>query len=193
MDDHYFGTIPERVQAFMKDLEIQALELGIPCKTRHNEVAPGQFELAPIFEELIFRKFLIDRTYKYGERNAIILSGLMFGLFHTNLGQFFYAFIIGAIFAWVYIRTGNILYSMSMHLLINLLGGTVPILLLSHVDISSISEMSTQELFTYVEGLDTASLCWLPMATNCRITYARSSRCWQQTNTASITPSCCKT
>jgi glutamine synthetase len=51
MDDHYFGTIPERVQAYMKDLEIQALELGIPCKTRHNEVAPNQFELAPIFEE----------------------------------------------------------------------------------------------------------------------------------------------
>ena len=51
MDDHYFGTIPERVQAFMKDLEIHALELGIPCKTRHNEVAPNQFELAPIFEE----------------------------------------------------------------------------------------------------------------------------------------------
>ena len=51
MEDHYFGTIPERVQAFMKDLEIRALELGIPCKTRHNEVAPNQFELAPIFEE----------------------------------------------------------------------------------------------------------------------------------------------
>ena len=51
MDDHYFGTIPDRVQAFMKDLEIQALELGIPCKTRHNEVAPNQFELAPIFED----------------------------------------------------------------------------------------------------------------------------------------------
>ena len=51
MDDHYFGSIPLRVSAFMKDLEIQALELGIPCKTRHNEVAPNQFELAPIFEE----------------------------------------------------------------------------------------------------------------------------------------------
>ena len=51
MDDHYFGTIPERVQAFMKDLEVQALEFGIPCKTRHNEVAPNQFELAPIYEE----------------------------------------------------------------------------------------------------------------------------------------------
>ena len=51
MDDHYFGTIPDRVQAFMKDLEVQALELAIPCKTRHNEVAPNQFELAPIYAE----------------------------------------------------------------------------------------------------------------------------------------------
>ena len=51
MDDHYFGSIPERVAAYMRDLEIQALELGIPCKTRHNEVAPNQFELAPIFED----------------------------------------------------------------------------------------------------------------------------------------------
>ena len=51
MDDHYFGTIPDRVQAFMKDLEVQALELAIPVKTRHNEVAPNQFELAPIYEE----------------------------------------------------------------------------------------------------------------------------------------------
>ena len=51
MDDHYFGAIPERVENFMRDIEIQALELGIPCKTRHNEVAPNQFEFAPIFEE----------------------------------------------------------------------------------------------------------------------------------------------
>lgn len=51
MDDHYFGTIPDRVQSFMKDLEVQALELAIPCKTRHNEVAPNQFEFAPIFED----------------------------------------------------------------------------------------------------------------------------------------------
>ena len=51
LEDHYFGAIPSRVAAFMKDLEIKALELGIPVKTRHNEVAPNQFELAPIFEE----------------------------------------------------------------------------------------------------------------------------------------------
>jgi len=51
LDDHYFGSIPERVAAFMKDFEIEAYKLGIPVKTRHNEVAPNQFECAPIFEE----------------------------------------------------------------------------------------------------------------------------------------------
>jgi len=51
LDDHYFGSIPSRVQEFMKDLEIECYRLGIPVKTRHNEVAPNQFELAPIYEE----------------------------------------------------------------------------------------------------------------------------------------------
>src|SRR5699024_5806145 len=51
LDDHYFGTIPTRVLHFMRDLEEEALKLGIPVKTRHNESAPNQFELAPIFEE----------------------------------------------------------------------------------------------------------------------------------------------
>ena len=76
MDDHYFGIIPERVQAFMKNLEVQALELGIPCKTRHNEVAPNQFELAPIFEEtnlavdhnMLFMALLKKVARKHGFR-----------------------------------------------------------------------------------------------------------------------------
>ena len=51
LEDHYFGAIPSRVTAFMKELEIEALKLGIPLKTRHNEVAPNQFELAPVYEE----------------------------------------------------------------------------------------------------------------------------------------------
>ena len=51
LDDHYFGAIPSRVQEFMKDLEVECYKLGIPVKTRHNEVAPNQFELAPIYEE----------------------------------------------------------------------------------------------------------------------------------------------
>ena len=51
LEDHYFGSIPERVQAYMKEVEFEAYKFGIPCKTRHNEVAPNQFELAPIFGE----------------------------------------------------------------------------------------------------------------------------------------------
>ena len=51
LEDHYFGAIPTRVMAFMKDLEYECLKLGIPVKTRHNEVAPNQFELAPVYEE----------------------------------------------------------------------------------------------------------------------------------------------
>jgi glutamine synthetase len=50
LDDHYFGTVPERVLAFMQEVEIELYKLGVPAKTRHNEVAPGQFELAPIFD-----------------------------------------------------------------------------------------------------------------------------------------------
>ena len=64
LEDHYFGAIPTRVAAFMKDLEIQALELGIPVKTRHNEVAPILFELAPIFEECNLA----------GDHNMLIMS-----------------------------------------------------------------------------------------------------------------------
>lgn len=52
LEDHYFGSIPERVQAFMQDFETEAIQLGIPLKTRHNEVAPSQFECAPIYEEI---------------------------------------------------------------------------------------------------------------------------------------------
>ncbi len=51
LEDHYFGSIPSRVEAFMLDLETECHKLGIPAKTRHNEVAPNQFELAPVFEE----------------------------------------------------------------------------------------------------------------------------------------------
>ena len=51
LDDHYFGSIPQRVSAFMKDFELEAHKLGIPVTTRHNEVAPNQFEVAPVYEE----------------------------------------------------------------------------------------------------------------------------------------------
>lgn len=75
--------------------------------------------LAPIFEELIFRKLLLDRIRAYGEGTAILVSGLCFGLFHGNLFQFFYAFGLGSLFAYIYLRTGSVLYTIILHAIIN--------------------------------------------------------------------------
>jgi len=76
--------------------------------------------LAPIVEEHIFRKFLIDRTRRYGEWVAIFTSGLMFGLFHGNFAQFFFATLIGGLFAYIYVRTGRIWYTIGLHMIMNL-------------------------------------------------------------------------
>lgn len=75
---------------------------------------------APVFEELIFRKVLIDRTIKYGEYVSIVMSGIMFGLLHGNFSQFFFAALIGMLFGYIYIRTGRIRYTIFLHMAINL-------------------------------------------------------------------------
>jgi glutamine synthetase len=73
LDDHYFGSIPERVLAYMQDFETEALKLGIPLKTRHNEVAPSQFECAPIYEEINLaidhNQLLMDLMDKVAKRH----------------------------------------------------------------------------------------------------------------------------
>ena len=84
--------------------------------------------LAPVFEELVFRKVLVDRVLPFGEWPAILFSGITFGLFHGNLTQFFYAALLGMVLAYVYIRTGNILYTIGIHACINFLGGVLPLL-----------------------------------------------------------------
>ena len=76
--------------------------------------------LAPMVEEMIFRKFIIDRTVKYGEWMAILTSGLMFGLFHGNFSQCFFAAGLGMLFAYIYIRTGRIRYTIFLHMAVNL-------------------------------------------------------------------------
>lgn len=81
--------------------------------------------LAPIFEELIFRKAIIDRIGRYGELTAIFLSALTFGLFHMNFIQFFYAFGLGIIFAYLYLNTGRIRYTILLHMIINFFGSVV--------------------------------------------------------------------
>lgn len=81
--------------------------------------------LAPILEEYVFRKLIVDRTARYGQGVAVLASGLMFGLFHGNLNQFAYAVTLGCFFAFLYLRTGNIKITIVLHAIINFMGGIV--------------------------------------------------------------------
>lgn len=97
---------------------------------------------APIFEELFFRKILIDRTIKYGKGISILLSATLFGLFHGNLNQFFYTFLMGGFFAYVYIKTGKITYTIALHLIVNLLGSVISVLI--GTSATNVANLATQ-------------------------------------------------
>lgn len=97
--------------------------------------------VGPIFEELIFRKLFIDRLMPYGDVVAIVLPALIFGLFHGNLYQFFYAFLIGIIFSYIYVKTGNISYTILLHMFINLFCGVLPTFIFSKLDYNQLMEM----------------------------------------------------
>jgi membrane protease YdiL (CAAX protease family) len=81
--------------------------------------------IAPVFEELIFRKLLLDKLRRFGDVPAILMTGIAFGLFHLNLSQFFYATVLGFIFAYVVIRTNNIIYSIILHMMINFISTAI--------------------------------------------------------------------
>ena len=83
--------------------------------------------IGPFFEELLFRKVLIDRMRGYGERLAVVTSALMFGLMHGNLVQSFYAFLVGLLFGYVYLKSGRLGYSYGLHLIMNMVTGVIMI------------------------------------------------------------------
>lgn len=79
--------------------------------------------LAPIFEELFYRKAIIDRLRRYGDLPAVLISGLIFGLIHGNLNQIFYTTAVGMLLSFIYVRTGSVLYTISIHAAFNMIGG----------------------------------------------------------------------
>ncbi|MCM1056247.1 MAG: CPBP family intramembrane metalloprotease [Firmicutes bacterium] len=92
---------------------------------------------APIMEEFVFRKLIVDRAVRYGQGVAVVLSGLMFGLFHGNLNQFLYAAVIGTFFAFLYVKTGKLKITISLHMLFNFIGGFLPTMLMRKMDMES--------------------------------------------------------
>ncbi len=97
--------------------------------------------LAPLIEEYVFRKQIIDRTRKYGEKTAVFLSALTFGLFHLNLFQFFYAFGLGLLFAYLYTRTGRLRYPVLIHSIVNFMGSVIAPWVLSLVDLEELTQI----------------------------------------------------
>lgn len=99
--------------------------------------------LGSVMEEIVFRKILIDRTVKYGERNAMFLSALLFALFHMNLFQFFYAFGIGLIFAYIYIKSRRIEYSIAFHMIINFMGSVLAVQVAKNFDSDTMTKLQS--------------------------------------------------
>ena len=81
--------------------------------------------LSPIIEEVLFRGVMLNKLRTYGDKIAIITTALLFGLFHENFSQFFYAVGLGMIFAYVTLKTGTIKYSIGLHIMINMMGGVI--------------------------------------------------------------------
>jgi len=114
--------------------------------------------LAPLLEEYVCRKQIIDRTRQYGEKIAVFLSALVFGLLHQNLFQFFYAFALGLVFGYIYLRTGRLRYPVILHGIVNFMGSVIAPWILTLLDpekLSAISpDMSPEELLPlYAEVL----------------------------------------
>lgn len=111
-------------EPMVNDLQNLIIQMDIPVIFLFTVI------IAPVMEELMYRKLLIDRIRQYGEGICVVLSGIMFGLAHGNFYQFFYAFALGVIFAYIYLKSGHIRYTIIFHMIINFIGGIFPILLL---------------------------------------------------------------
>ena len=81
--------------------------------------------LSPIIEEMMFRGVMLNKLRRYGDKVAIITTAILFGLFHANFSQFFYAVALGMIFAYVTLKTGTIKYSIILHIVVNMMGGVI--------------------------------------------------------------------
>jgi membrane protease YdiL (CAAX protease family) len=119
-------------------------------------------------EELIFRKWLVDRLSPLGGTTTILISGLFFGLFHGNLDQFFYAALIGAFLAYIYLNTGKIWHTMLIHAVLNFFGGVLPTIFTASIpdfytimnsgDVAAMEELIMQYPLQYMGYLVTGLL-----------------------------------
>ncbi len=125
------GNIVTTVIGMLKGSGVQNQLLNVTESVSLWMIAFWMVICAPVMEEYVFRKLIVDRTVRYGQGTAVLLSGLMFGLFHGNLNQFVYAFVLGMLLAYLYVKTGNLKITIAIHMMINFMGGLVSSMLMA--------------------------------------------------------------
>lgn len=116
---------------------------------------------APLGEELLFRKLLIDRTRRYGDGISILLSAFFFAIFHGNLFQFFYAFALGLLLGYLYTRTGKMRWNIALHAFVNLMGGVLPQMMLSNIDMEVLASGDINLMMEMFAAHPIAVLCYM--------------------------------
>ena len=148
---NFVGTFITTVIGYWKGSAVENAILDIATSISLLFVFLYMVICAPFMEEYVFRKLIVDRTVKYGQGVAVVMSGLMFGLFHGNLNQFVYAFVLGCFFAFLYVKTGKLKITIILHMIFNFFGGVVSTRLLDLIDYEGYLEIMEN-------GLDMAAL-----------------------------------
>lgn len=138
---NFIGTAITWVIGIFKGGQVQNVMLNVTSTVSLPFIIIQMVIVAPIMEEYIFRKLLVDRMARYGQGVAVFMSGLMFGLFHGNLNQFIYAFTLGMFLAFLYVKTGNLKITIGLHMMINFVGGVVSTLLLRAIDLETYTQI----------------------------------------------------
>lgn len=148
------GNIITAVIGLLKGGSVQNQLANVTESTSLWMIAFWMVICAPFMEEYVFRKLIVDRTIRYGQGVAVLLSGLMFGLFHGNLNQFVYAFVLGLLLAYLYAKTGNLKITIAIHMMINFMGGLVSSALMRAIDLDEyleiVSYMDMDAMMAYI-------------------------------------------
>lgn len=136
------GTVISTVIGLLKGSAVQNTLLGIVTSISLFFMILYLVICAPIMEEYVFRKLIVERTVKYGQGVAVVMSGLMFGLFHGNLNQFAYAFTLGCFLAFLYVKTGKLKITIAIHMMINLMGSVVSLKIVELIDLDRYMEIA---------------------------------------------------
>lgn len=135
------GVVLTTIIGVIKGSPVDNKLLGIVADANIWVILLYMVIFAPIMEEIIFRKLIVDRVARYGQGVAVVVSGVMFGLFHGNLNQFIYATAMGMFLAFLYVKTGNVKITIGIHMVVNFFGGVVSTLLLKAIHYEEFTEL----------------------------------------------------